>query len=308
VNTILVLISDIAKVRKLVFSNCPNPEDEDPAVTNGGGEALEIAGTISTFDGVFVAYNHAIATMIDIVARSLEQVRPGSNMVRRAARRYRLFSTAVEQLGRERTFILGQGIRPFWYSGTQRIDTFAPEKLRKLGEILGARKILLGTSGVCGASNGDIVANSSGLLGTLIGHREPPLLSVAEIGLLESIEERVIACDSTMCGDEWYRTLTGLMTSIHSRIAIDLVNDMHCREGDDDYTGEMRLSTEELNTFSLDGDVVAKTSTLESVDSRRYSRWSSIQRPPPRPQEDEQPQPQQESCCCQAGLRKIFRR
>jgi hypothetical protein len=64
-------------------------------------------------------------------------------------------------------------------------------------------------------------------LSTLISPNEPPLLSVSEIRALESLEERVISADdqSRPPTEEWYQMLTNLMMGIHSRIALDIVND-----------------------------------------------------------------------------------
>jgi len=65
-------------------------------------------------------------------------------------------------------------------------------------------------------------------LGTLVGDGEPSLLSTADIATLESIEEGILAPNDSIAfsTEEWYQTLTRLLTEIHSRIAVNLVEDV----------------------------------------------------------------------------------
>lgn len=58
-------------------------------------------------DRVSAAYSHACRILAEVVAKALEEVRPADPHARRAARRFRLLSAAVEQLGRERAFVCG---------------------------------------------------------------------------------------------------------------------------------------------------------------------------------------------------------
>merc|ERR1712107_827138 len=62
----------------------------------------------------------------------------------------------------------------------------------------------------------------------IIGDNQPSLLSAGEIAALESIEERVIMSEygKHPPTEEWYHCITHLMTGIHSRIAMDLTNDL----------------------------------------------------------------------------------
>mmetsp|Transcript_56274 Transcript_56274/g.142372 ORF Transcript_56274/g.142372 Transcript_56274/m.142372 type:complete len:731 (-) Transcript_56274:48-2240(-) len=187
------------------------------------------------FDDVFTAYNQACWSLIEIVAKALESVRLGSAEGRRAARRYRLFSAAAEQLGRERAFMCGHEEED-WSPVTSKSEhkRRPPDKLHRLAEILGARKILLGTSVNGSVISADVVATSTGLLGTLIGEDEPALLTPDDIATLESLERRVLdpSPNDSVATEEWYRTITRFLNEIHSRIAISLVEDMRLPEFD----------------------------------------------------------------------------
>lgn len=187
------------------------------------------------FDAVFTTYNQACWTLIEIVAKALESVRPGSAEGRRAARRYRLFSAAAEQLGRERAFMCGHEEED-WSPGSPKspIKRRPPDKLHRLAEILGARKILLGTAVNGSLMSSDVVATSTGLLGTLVGEDEPALLTPDDIATLESLERRVLdpSPNDSVATEEWYRTLTRILNEIHSRIAISLVEDMRLPDFD----------------------------------------------------------------------------
>jgi serine/threonine protein kinase len=215
------------------------------ALSADGSEDIEATmRRTDCFDSVFTVYNSACSAMIEIVAKELEACRPGSSEGRRAARRYRLFSAAAEQLGRERSFVCGQNHMPDYddmegstislgssittRASGKKASRFPPDKLQRLAEITGARKILLGTAADAARSAADLVATSTGLLGTLIGGDEPALLSVSDIAALESLEQRFLAADSddVVCIEEWFQTITALLTDIHSRIAMALVEAM----------------------------------------------------------------------------------
>lgn len=189
-------------------------------------QAVADASPASQFDSVYVTYNQACGALIEVNAKALEAVRPGSAEGRRAARRYRLFSAAAEQLGRERAFVCGHG--------EQDWSPTSPEpgrrSLHRLAEILGARKILLGT--VVEGLSGDIATTSTGLLGTLIGEDEPSLLTPGDIAKLESLEQRIIEPQpsNAVPSEEWYLTITQLLNEIHSRIAMTLVGDMRLQD------------------------------------------------------------------------------
>jgi serine/threonine protein kinase len=215
---------------------------------SGAGDAHEVPPTMVrqfTFDSdaIFLAYNQAGKALIAIVTHSLENAHPGSSEGRRAARRYMLFSAAAEQLARERAFMCGHTHEKLGVarhvdsdgsprnapSGVQNGGRLPREKLQKLSEIIGSRKILLGTAaGDTDVHSNYTVATSTGLLGGLVGDAEPALLSPADIAELESLEARVLAPDPAqfLPTEEWYRTLTRLLNEIHSRIAITLVDDL----------------------------------------------------------------------------------
>jgi len=224
------------------------------------------------FDSVFSAYNYACGEVIEIVAKTVEAAKGGPDNAegRRAARRYRLFSSASEQMGRERAFMCGYSVRD-----DQR--GLGRGRLQRLAEILGARKILLGTAACEGAmtmTSGHIVATSTGLLGTLIGEGEPALLSAADIVELEAIEARMFdpcPSQSLPTAEEWYRTLTRLLNEIHSRIVMGLMDDM--REG---------LELQEPPELKLDSDT-------NGMDHKHYKSKTK------------------ESGCCASGLKKLLK-
>jgi len=103
------------------------------------------------------------------------------------------------------------------------IAGLSAEKMLRLSEILGARKVLIGTT-----NSGDIVSTSAGLVSTLLGDGEPPLLSKADLSALECIEQQVLTPSDkrSMPTMDWYQAITRLLNDIHSRIAINLVEDV----------------------------------------------------------------------------------
>lgn len=227
------LMQEIKETRKLVHAG-------DQLLSTGKpGKASQVS-----FDCIFVSYNRACVGMIELVARAIEAAGPDSADLTLAARRYRYFSGAAEQLGRERAFVCGH-----WQYEHQECHEAArgevgdrggvtspncmarlsPENMRRLAEILGARKVLIGTTERNGSSmSGDLVVPSTGLLGTILSDNESPLLSAADIALLESIEEKVLSPDpqDVLLIEEWFQTLTRLINEIHSCIAIGLVEDV----------------------------------------------------------------------------------
>eukprot|EP00930_Biecheleria_cincta_P018204 TRINITY_DN14261_c0_g1_i1.p1 TRINITY_DN14261_c0_g1~~TRINITY_DN14261_c0_g1_i1.p1 ORF type:complete len:720 (-),score=159.26 TRINITY_DN14261_c0_g1_i1:42-2201(-) len=202
-------------------------------------ESQSMPGHLSSYDSFFAAYNRACGLLIDVVARSMKRLRADNPEIRKAVQRFCLCSAAAEQLARERGFaLLARHCAP--HAAKQQTcksseDDAWPgqllprENLRRLAEILGARKVLLGTASSGARQTGDVVASSTGLLGALIGDEgEPPLLSAADIARLEFIEERML---DPMSGprppaEEWWGVLTQLVKQIHSRIAIALVEGM----------------------------------------------------------------------------------
>lgn len=183
--------------------------------------------SLDSFDALFAAYNDACTSIIETVARCVERVKRGSSEGRRAARRYRLFSTAAEQLSRERAFMCGQS--PSDSVASCKVEELPSAMLQRLFEIIGARKILLGT-----AKKGSYtVASSTGLLGVLIGEGQPSLLSAADVAELEYLEARVLAPTKgeALPIAEWYQTLSRQLNQIHSSIAISLAHDVRTPTG-----------------------------------------------------------------------------
>jgi len=181
----------------------------------------------ASFDEVFVAYNHACGALIDIAAMVLQtRESPG---VAKAVQRYRLFSAAAEQLGRERAFVCGHGQTRVCDGRGIHVADLPPEKLRRLVEIIGARKVLIGTSKGqdLDPASGDIFTSSQGMVGALLDGAEPVLLSVQEISELESIEDRVLNpdCRSVLLTTDWFETLTRHVNAIHSRITLNFLED-----------------------------------------------------------------------------------
>eukprot|EP00927_Polykrikos_kofoidii_P014652 TRINITY_DN16461_c0_g1_i1.p1 TRINITY_DN16461_c0_g1~~TRINITY_DN16461_c0_g1_i1.p1 ORF type:complete len:787 (-),score=133.55 TRINITY_DN16461_c0_g1_i1:370-2679(-) len=260
------------------------------AVRSGEKDAVSL---LACFDRVFCLYNQASSALIELIASSIVAVRGENNAAgRRGARRYRLYACAAEQLGRERAFVcahgqgrLGFGILKASEVGlpavaeaeesaqSPQVANLSPERLCQLAEIIGARKILLGT--VVDAT-ADTLATSEGLLATLIWEDEGSLLSPTDIANLESLERRVLSptFDDPAPTEEWYQTITSFLNEIHSRIAVLIVDEVHVPEElRDMQAGELRR----------DSTIVVKKASCQSL---RTSRGG---------------------CCCQAGLKRFLR-
>jgi len=183
----------------------------------------------AAFDQVFLLYSEACAGLIEFISHALNQSLP-PGFGRSAERRYRLFSAAAEQLGRERAFMCGHENPDDEDEATSPRGS-ASQKLTRLAEILGARKILLGTSVADTQTSSDIVATSDGLVGALMGEDQPALLSPEDLAKLESLEQRVMGAHASdmVPTEEWYQTLTRFLNDIHSRIAIALVDEFRQR-------------------------------------------------------------------------------
>ncbi|CAE8703755.1 unnamed protein product [Polarella glacialis] len=228
------VISNLACARALTKRQCSSG-------------AIDSEDGFTSFDEVFLSYNHACGALADIVARAVEAVRFGSSEGLHAAQRFRLLSVAAEQLCRERALALSAGmcnlvLKPVWQrsvtDGAGRVERDSMigaqmplELMRRLAEILGARKVLLGTVTRDGSSSGgDVAATSGGLLGALTG--EAPVLSAADMITLESIEERVLAPSirPAPAASEWWEVLTRMIKQIQSRIVMGLVEGMRVHQ------------------------------------------------------------------------------
>lgn len=213
-DALCALLCELTPIRELVMSTA-----DSVAKSQNRAVPLEI------FDEVYLAYNRSCSTLIEIVAKALQALHPEGPKLHLLVQRYRLFSAAAEQLGRERAFVCGQA-QPECKStkGMQySIASLSTEKMLRLSEILGARKVLIGTT-----NSGDIVSTSAGLVSTLLGDGEAPLLSKADLSALECIEQQVLtpSDNRAMPTVEWYQAITRLLNDIHSRIAINLVEDV----------------------------------------------------------------------------------
>lgn len=236
------------------------------AVTSVSSEDQDVQSLVALFDSVFSLYNQACESLIEIVASSIVAAKGESDSEgRRAARKYRLFSTAAEQLSRERAFIsshgpegklclaplLNHGPKPWERQQTldsvaetpegSEPESFTPvvqgepssERLYCLAEIIGARKTLLGT--VVHSHSDDTKAISEGLLATLVWEDEGSLFTANDIARLDFLERRVLAptFDQPAPTEEWYQMISRFIKEIHSRIAINLVKDMRPQHKDD---------------------------------------------------------------------------
>jgi len=213
-DALCALLCELTPIRALVMSTAD-------ALAKSQNQAVPL----ELFDEVFLAYNRSCFTLIEIVASALGALHPEGPKLHLLVQRYRLFSAAAEQLGRERAFVCGQA-QPECKStkGMQySIAGLSAEKMLRLSEILGARKVLIGTT-----NSGDIVSTSAGLVSTLLGDGEPPLLSKADLSALECIEQQVLTPSDkrSMPTMDWYQAITRLLNDIHSRIAINLVEDV----------------------------------------------------------------------------------
>lgn len=151
--------------------------------------ALKIKRRDETLDGeedfteVFAGYSLLIAKAITAAGATLSRFRHAGSQPTSIELRHGLLQLAAEQLARERGFISGHLARP------ETLRLFGV--VTQLAEIIGARKMLLGSSPTS-ARHGVIVAADQGLLLALRLSEAPPIDS-NDLATLESMEEHVMS-------------------------------------------------------------------------------------------------------------------
>lgn len=216
-NSFQQLASSLRAGRQLALSVVPLGKTDRPSCCM----------SLDSFDSAFAAYNDACRSIIEKVAQCVEIAKHGSSEGRRAARQYRLFSSAAEQLSRERAFMCGQS--QSHSAASCGAEGLSSAMMQRLFEIIGARKILLGT-----VNKGSYtVATSTGILDGLIGEGQSTLLDTSDLAELENLESRVLAPaeGEYLPIASWYRTLTRLLNEIHMKISIALARDLRPESG-----------------------------------------------------------------------------
>jgi len=174
--------------------------------------------------GVCHSYSAVISAMMHEIASLLQAACPCDQLDVKAIRHKLLMFTA-EQLGRERALVCGHLHHP--------ASLQDPQVARRINEIIGARKLLLGGSsqetsaalpaeGVAWPSL--IVTAELGLLPAL-SLTEAPLLVAEELAQLEDAEDRALTSTGSTAPQlsEWYRLLTKLIDKIHQHVIMNIL-------------------------------------------------------------------------------------
>uniref|UniRef100_A0A7S1RPA9 Uncharacterized protein n=1 Tax=Alexandrium catenella TaxID=2925 RepID=A0A7S1RPA9_ALECA len=170
---------------------------------------------------------------LDTVLRTTRPIdhRSGSKSVR-----HKLLMLAAEQLGRERALLCGHLREPGSLAD--------PSAARRVHEVIGARKLLLGTAPAGDASAAvtplsqcsgcsqpatevpsSVVAGELGILPAL-GLTDAPLIEPQELAELEDAEDRALAPSGNGALEltEWYQLITTLVDKIHQHVTLNIVD------------------------------------------------------------------------------------
>uniref|UniRef100_A0A7R9ZY83 Nitrate/nitrite sensing protein domain-containing protein n=1 Tax=Pyrodinium bahamense TaxID=73915 RepID=A0A7R9ZY83_9DINO len=183
------------------------------------GESLqhrdETLDSEEDFQDAYAGYCTLIYKVIAAVVGTMPRLRGCNGAPTRLEMRHRLLQYTAEQLGRERAFLTGHLTRP------ETLRLFG--MVMQLAEIIGARKMLLGT-----ASNsqkqGTIVASDTGLLPALKLMDAAPI-DPEELAMLESVEHRAMNSRKVdpPAVTEWWCQLTKVIDKIHQHIMVNVV-------------------------------------------------------------------------------------
>lgn len=181
--------------------SCVEKIEQREDVLDGQEEFLE----------VFSGYTRLVTNVINAMLDLLPRVK-GDSRVTAQELNLRLMQMVAEQLGRERAFIAGHLAQP----ETMRLASV----VRNLAEIVGARKVFLGSSQPSKA----IVASESGLMSSLY-LSEQGLFDLAELTALEQVEDKALSSkkvDAPLVAEFWFH-LTKIIDKAHQHIMVAIV-------------------------------------------------------------------------------------
>lgn len=202
---------------------------------------------LGAVDRVVDAYSRVVSQIIEGLAFVLQAACPPSHRSASNSVRHKLLMLTAEQLGRERALFCGHLRHPGRLS--------EPATARRVHEVIGARKLLLGTahfngespintplSDVTGQSTGStdavpscVVAGELGILPAL-GLTDMPLLEPQELAQLEEAEDRALAPPTSGSAPkiaEWYQLITNLIDKVHQHLALNIVDHFPRKEPTD---------------------------------------------------------------------------
>lgn len=185
----------------------------------------------SVIDHVVDSYSRLISRVMQAVECSLEVSPLGSIPLGINLVRHKLLMFTAEQLGRERALLCGHLRKP---------ETLQdPEVACRVNRVIGARKLLLGSSAVDqnslsegldsfqldAAAPSGIVSGDMGLLPAL-NLMDAPLLEASDLAQLENAEDRALSLTGgeTPQLSEWYHLITNLIDKIHQHVILHIVS------------------------------------------------------------------------------------
>lgn len=140
--------------------------------------------------------------------------------------RLKLLQLSHEQLGRERAFMLCHLTKP----STLRLA----KNIRRLAEVIGARKVFLGSTTSTTHSNQSIgIVTSEVDLAASLRLSKGPILDSDELAKLEAAENRALMRKQLDAGfvSEWYLNLTKVIDQIHQHLAVSLADYLYAKPG-----------------------------------------------------------------------------
>lgn len=194
--------------------------------------ALEGSMRIRAVDLVLDAYSRVVSVAIEALATMIERSSCCSGVFNGNLVKHRLLVLTSEQLGRERALLCGHLHQPAcdWELHTAR----------RVNQVIGARKLLLGTSAATTceptinlldldsvdptAIPSAVVAGETGLLPSLC-LMDAPLLDAEELAQLEDAEDRALNLSRGVAPElaEWYVLLTRLIDKVHQYVIMDIL-------------------------------------------------------------------------------------
>jgi len=172
-------------------------------------EALDMEEDVAEiFDGFCNLVFKIITAMHNILPRLSESM----GICRTTELRLRFLQLASEQLARERGLISGYLGRP----ETLRRAVI----VRKVAEVIGARKLLIGTM----SDSSSVVGASSGGMSIALGLGGSPLLDASDLAALEAIEDRAMAAkrlDQPAVAEWWYH-LSKAVDKVHQHVMVSI--------------------------------------------------------------------------------------
>lgn len=191
----------------------------------------------SVIDPVVHRYGIVLSVIMRVVAICLAEVHRDEGLSKMATK-HKLLMLTAEQLGCERALLCGYLHQP------SRLRD--PEVAGRISQVIGARKLLLGSSlnleayplqscdddtleaepqEASWAAHGCIVAGIVGLF-PVLDLIDAPLLDPTELQQLENAEDRALSANNGSVPQlsEWYMLLTGLIDKIHQHIVLNILD------------------------------------------------------------------------------------